>query len=68
MGPRRDIAPAGARVRRRKNEKKIIIGRGVICAPRAQHGRVPKNSKNTQSSKLPLAPIPCFFIRNGFLV
>ena len=32
--------PAGARIRRKK-EKSKIRGGGVICAPRAQHGRVP---------------------------
>ncbi len=33
--------PAGARIR--KKEKSKIRGKGgVICAPRAQHGRIPK--------------------------
>ena len=33
-------APTGARIRRRK--KSNIRGGGVICAPRAQYGRVPR--------------------------
>ena len=39
MGPRRVRAAAGARIRRRKNEKSKMRG-GEMFAPRAKHGRV----------------------------
>ena len=41
--PRRVRAPAGARIRKKRKIKNK--GGGVICAQKAQHGRVPKNIK-----------------------
>ncbi len=39
LGSRRVRAPAGARIREKKQKIKNEEG-GVICSPRAQHGRL----------------------------
>ncbi len=47
MGPAWLDPPAGARIRRKKRKIKNK-GRGGICAPRAQRGRVPQKLAKIQ--------------------
>ena len=52
QGPTGLEPPAGARIKKKRKIKNKGRGGGVICAPRSQHGRVPKPLLNMYHAQL----------------